>query len=107
MAVLSGFLLPHDVLVLDRADIHTGWNIINLADWLWENFRIFILMLPARTPEWNPIKLVWNILVQRLQSFGLFLACHMGQHSLIHASKLILNNIAHKEVDGCFRKSGV
>ena len=51
LAVLSGFLLPYDVLVLDRAAIHTGGQNTILPDWLWDNFRIFLLLLPARTPE--------------------------------------------------------
>ena len=107
LAVLSEFLLPYDVLVLDRAAIHTGGQNTILPDWLWDNFRIFLLLFPARTPEWNPIELVWNILVQRLQVFSLSLALQMGQHSLVQASQLILDGITHSEVDGCFRKSGV
>lgn len=66
-----------------------------------------ILLLPERTPEWNPIELVWNILVQRLAVFSLEVANDMGKHSLVQASALILNNITHAEVDGCFRKCGV
>ncbi|KAL7524232.1 hypothetical protein ACHAXR_001481, partial [Thalassiosira sp. AJA248-18] len=107
LAVLSGFLLPYDVLVLDRAAIHTGGQNTILEDWLWDNYRIFLLLLPARTPEWNPIELVWNILVQRLQVFSLSAAYQMGEHSLVKASEWILNHITHAEVDGCFRKSGV
>ena len=107
LAILSGFLKPGDVLVLDNAAIHTGGENTILEDFLWDNFRIFILLLPARTPEWNPIELVWNILVQRLAVFSLEVANDMGKHSLVQASALILNNITHAEVDGCFRKCGV
>lgn len=107
LAILSRFLQPGDVLVLDNAAIHTGGENTILEGWLWENFRIFILLLPARTPEWNPIELVWNILVQRLAIFSLEVSNDMGKHSLVQASALILNNITHAEVDGCFRKCGV
>ena len=107
LAVQAGFLLPYDVLVLDRAAIHVGGQNTILADWLWDNFRIFLLLLPARTPEWNPIELVWNILVQRLKTFSLFLAMQMGSHSLVQATGIILDNITHSEVEGCFRKAGV
>ena len=105
--VYSGFLLPGNVLVLDRASIHTGGQNTILEDWLWDNFRIFVLLLPARTPEWNPIELVWNILVQRLAIFSLEVANSLGQHSLVQVSQLILDNITHAEVDGCYRKCGV
>ena len=106
LAVMSGFLLPYDVLIVDRAAIHTGGCNATLEDWLWDNYRIFMLLLPARTPEWNPIELVWNILVQRLRTFSLHLANQFGKQSLLGASEVILDNITHKEVDGCFRKSG-
>lgn len=107
LAVIFGWLLPFDVLVLDRAAIHTGGENSILEEWLWDNFRIFVLLLPARTPEWNPIELVWNILVQRLQNFSLEMANSLGKHSLVIASQCILDGITHKEVEGCFRKCGV
>ena len=50
LAVSSGFLMIGDILVLDRAAIHTGGPNANLEDWLWDKFRIFLLLLPARTP---------------------------------------------------------
>ncbi|KAL7543505.1 hypothetical protein ACHAXR_013180, partial [Thalassiosira sp. AJA248-18] len=107
LAVIFGWLLPYDVVVLDRAAIHTGGENRILEDWLWDNFRIFVLLLPARTPEWNPIELVWNILVQRLQIFSLDLANSFGKHSLVVASQSILDSITHDDVEGCFRKCGV
>ena len=100
-------LLPYDVVVLDRAAIHTGGQNTILVDWLWDNFRIFFLLLPARTPEWNPIELVHNILVQRFNIFSLQVANSMGSHSVVKASELILGNISHTEVDGCFKRRGV
>ena len=103
----SPYLLPYDVVVLDRAAIHTGGQNTILVDWLWDNFRIFVLLLPARTPEWNPIELVWNIFVQRLNIFSLQVENSMGLHSIVKASEVILCNISHTKVDGCFRKSGV
>ena len=107
LAVIFGWLLPYDVLVLDRAAIHTGGENCILEDWLWDNFRIFVLLLPARTPEWNPIELVWNILVQRLKIFSLELVNSLGKHSLVQAAQVVLNEITHTNVDGCFRKCGV
>ena len=71
LAVASGFLKPYDVLVLDRAAIHTGGQNASLKELLWDEYRIFILLLPARTPEWNPIELVCNILVSRLGTISL------------------------------------
>ncbi|KAL7554535.1 hypothetical protein ACHAWF_018025 [Thalassiosira exigua] len=65
-ALREGFLVAGDVLVLDNVAYHTGKCNKTLADWLWESYGIFVLLLPPRCPEWNPIELAWNTLVQRL-----------------------------------------
>ena len=74
LAIFSVWLLYGDILVLDNATIHNGGLNLDLENWLWSNFRIYLLYLPASTPEWNPIELVWNILVQRLNVFCIDLA---------------------------------
>jgi transposase len=107
MAIHLCWLLPGDVLVLDNAAIHNGGDNSDLENWLWQNFRIYLIYLPARTPEWNPIELVWNILVQRLNVFCLSAAKQIGgKHSLVVATMIVLNAITHKEVRGCYRTCG-
>lgn len=70
-AIGCGWLRPFDVLVIDNAAYHIGRENVVLEDWLWDNHNIFMLQLPPRSPEWNPIELIWNILVQRLRSCDL------------------------------------
>jgi hypothetical protein len=67
-AIVKGFLRAGDVLVLDNAANHTGKENGVLDEWLWEEHQITVLLLPARTPEWNPIELLWNCIEQRLKS---------------------------------------
>jgi len=66
-AIHSGFFRGGDVLVLDNAAVHTGKENSVLQDYLWEKYAIFLLFLPARAPEWNPMEQVWTSLVQRLR----------------------------------------
>jgi hypothetical protein len=40
-----------------------------LEEFLWYNFRVFVLTLPARAPEWNPIEQVWNVYDQKMQTY--------------------------------------
>ena len=47
LGVLLGFFLPYDVIVLDRAAIYTGKGNSILEDWLWNNYWICLLLLPA------------------------------------------------------------
>ncbi|KAL7530870.1 hypothetical protein ACHAXR_003720 [Thalassiosira sp. AJA248-18] len=62
----DGFFEPSDVLVLDGATVHNG-----VADMMWQVFHVHVLFLPARTCEWNPKELVWNVLVQRMANLPL------------------------------------
>mmetsp|Transcript_5332 Transcript_5332/g.8811 ORF Transcript_5332/g.8811 Transcript_5332/m.8811 type:complete len:111 (+) Transcript_5332:260-592(+) len=48
------------VLVLDNAAIHTD----ALVEWLWHHHKILVLFLPPRSLEWNPIEVVWRLLVR-------------------------------------------
>eukprot|EP00571_Detonula_confervacea_P003009 CAMPEP_0172316252 /NCGR_PEP_ID=MMETSP1058-20130122/27605_1 /TAXON_ID=83371 /ORGANISM="Detonula confervacea, Strain CCMP 353" /LENGTH=173 /DNA_ID=CAMNT_0013030521 /DNA_START=69 /DNA_END=586 /DNA_ORIENTATION=+ len=67
----SVFFYPGDVMVLDNATIHSDGENSVLEDWLWDRFGVFVLFLPARSPEFNPIELVWNTLVARLKNVPL------------------------------------
>ncbi len=64
-AVASQFLWPGNVLMMENAANHTGKENTVLENWLWEEHLIFALFLHAQTPEWNPIKLLWNCLSMR------------------------------------------
>ena len=59
-------MLLWDILICDDAYYHWGGACRTLEDFLWEEHKILIIYLPARTPEWNPMELVWSILVRRL-----------------------------------------
>jgi hypothetical protein len=107
MGVQSGWLQRGSVLVADNSAVHTGGRNTDLEQWLWDNFQIFLLWLPARTPEWNPIEFAWNILVARLGVFSLELAgIILGSHSLVVAADMILVGITHEEIAKCYTKSG-
>ena len=55
-AAENGYFRKYDVLILDNAAIHKEC----VERWLWENYAVFVLFLPTRSPEWNPIELVWR-----------------------------------------------
>jgi hypothetical protein len=53
MALASGFFRPGDILVLDNASIHNGGDNNILEEWLWDNFGVLLLFLPARVIDSN------------------------------------------------------
>ena len=104
-AIASRFLRAGDTLVLDNAANHSGKENTVLEDWCWNEHRIFILFLPARAPEWNPIELLWNILTQRLKSYDW--ESVIGSHRVVTAAAKVLNKITHGEVEDIYASSGV
>ena len=66
---------------------------------------VHVFFPPARAPEWNPIKLMWNCLCQRLKYFDV--STLMGSHRVVAAAGTILNEITHKEIYCFYWKSGV
>ncbi len=93
-AIANGFIKPWDVLVLDNAAYHCGKGNKVLEEWLWENHSVFLLFLPARAPEWNPVELVWSTLVQRLKGVNLAeLRSRYQKNAAAYAASEILNGM--------------
>ncbi len=65
--VVDGFLRNGDALVIDNASIHCYRDSAVLEEILWEDYKILLIFMPTRSPELNPIELMWNILVQHLR----------------------------------------
>ncbi len=103
-SIASGYLRSGDVLVMDNATNHSGKENTALEDWLWEYHGIFALFLPARTPEWNPIELLWNCLEMRLAHFEWVNI--RGSKRVVKAATKILNEITHEEVRRFYEKCG-
>ncbi|KAL7545645.1 hypothetical protein ACHAWF_009010 [Thalassiosira exigua] len=104
-SIASGFLRAGDALVLDNAAIHSGKENRELEDWLWEYHEVFVLFLPARAPEWNPIELLWGLLEAKLPHEDLSLIT--GSDRVVKAAARILDDVTHDDVRKMYIKCGV
>jgi hypothetical protein len=101
--IVVGWLKRGDVLVLDNAAIHVGGENVDLRDWLLNSphpdgqpMGIFLLLLPARTPELNPEELVWHSMVKKMRMIpGILLP---AAHAAAYAAAVALGAISHIEV---------
>ena len=63
------------VLVMDNARIHTGGEANIVADLLWSTMvrgrplRCLVVYLPTRSPELNPIELIFHFFPRRIRSY--------------------------------------
>ena len=101
-AVGIGWLRPYNVLVLDNASIHKYGDSADLGEWLWDSFCILVVFLPPRSPELNPIELLWGTLVQRLATYDLD-GPRPTQDACAVAALQIMSGFTHDLVASCYR----
>lgn len=56
---MDGYLVPGDTLVVDNCAIHGGLETFDLLMMMLEIYDIRLVYLPAYSPEFNPIELVF------------------------------------------------
>lgn len=65
----------HDVLIMDNAAIHTGGAADIVEELLWKSvvdgreLNVLVVYLPTRSPELNPIELIFHVLSRRVRSW--------------------------------------
>ena len=106
-ALATGFLKRNSVLVMDNAAIHCGGENTDLEEWLYERHGVYVLFLPTRTPEWNPIELVWRHFCTHLRIHNLKLARELKTHAAAIIAGNILDDVRHAIVSRCFELSDV
>jgi hypothetical protein len=100
--VVDEFLRNGDVFVIDNASIHWYRELAVLEEILWEDNKILIDFMPARSPELNPIKFMWNILVQRPRRVQLT-GRNTSERTPL-AAKYIMDEFTHSKVASCYGK---
>mmetsp|Transcript_21168 Transcript_21168/g.48056 ORF Transcript_21168/g.48056 Transcript_21168/m.48056 type:complete len:98 (+) Transcript_21168:339-632(+) len=87
-----------DILISDNTYYHWGGEAATLEDYLWDEHNVLIVCLPARTPEWNPMELVWGVIVQQLGLMPLGHICSLGTDAVAHAATSVLEKINHDDI---------
>ena len=105
------FFKPNEVLVLDNAAIHVGGVASQLRDILWntlvdnEPLGVLVLFLPTRSPELNPIELIFHILARRIQSYRYKTIGPDGQ-AVVRKTKQVLDEIEYEVILKCYLHCG-
>ena len=100
----------HEVVVMDNASIHTGGEASIVQDFLWtvevdgRPLKAYALLLPARSPELNPIELVFHIIsrdIRNWKNFG-----NVNGQALKYEISRACNNITFDTVAKCCHHCG-
>jgi transposase len=93
MQLISSRWFKHgDVLILDNAAIHSGGDAANVEDTVIDGrpLNILVIFLPTRSPELNPIELVFHILARHIHSFRYRIASPCDNAVVHQAAKVFL-----------------
>ena len=101
----KGFLRTGDFLVMDNAAIHHYKESSVLEYVLMEKCGVVVIFLPTRSPELNPIELLWNTLVKRLRKEALnFDSAHFRSHRAAYVAQSVMEKFTHEDVMKVYKK---
>jgi hypothetical protein len=109
--ITSGWFRHDEVLVMDNAAIHTGGDADIVEDLLWDTviegraLNVLTVFLPTRSPELNPIELVFHILARRIQSFK-YQAAGPRADLVLHQANRVLYDMDYALILRCFVHCG-
>ena len=105
------FFHHNEVLVLDNAAIHVGGVASSLRELLWnsvvddEPLHVLVLFLPTRSPELNPIELIFHILAKRIRSYR-YKTVNTDGRTVVQKTKKILDEIEYDVILKCYLHCG-
>jgi hypothetical protein len=105
------FFEHNEVLVMDNATIHTGGDADIVEDLLWTSvvdgmpLHVVILYLPTRSPELNPIELIFHILARRIRSFRYRMSGPCEHAVLVQATR-VMDDMSHELMASCYGHCG-
>ena len=115
--IVSRFLSHNELLIMDNAAIHTGGEADIVEGLLWDTIvdgkplNILVVYLPTRSPELNPIELVFHILSLRVCSFK-YTEKHKATYGtdksqmVVKVATDVMDEMTYATVRNCINKCG-
>jgi hypothetical protein len=105
LLISSRYLQHNEILIMDNAAIHTGGAAGIVESLLW-NFildgrplRVLVVYLPTRSPELNPIELVFHILARRSRDWRLY--GNFDGRSIVRNASQVMNEMSYDLIRRC------
>ena len=110
--ISSGWLQHGDVVCMDNARIHTGGEAVALEGLLWDYekdnrpLNIITVFLPTRSPELNPIELVFHILARRIRSYRVRTGSGPTDNEVVRYASSVMDDISVATIAKCYMHCG-
>jgi hypothetical protein len=111
LMVESGWL-DDGILVMDNAAVHTGHEAQDLEQWFWElivegrPLHVLVIYLPTRSPELNPIKLIFHIFSRQVRSYQIHRNDGPVDQAVICYGSMVMNKILYETILNCYKHCG-
>jgi transposase len=112
MMVESGWLVHDEFLIMDNAAVHTGREARDLESWFWDlivdgrPLHVLVIYLPTRSPELNPIELVFHIFSRRIRSYRIRRNDGPVDRAVIRYGSMVMNEISYETILNCYKHCG-
>jgi transposase len=109
--IAKRFLRHNEFVVMDNAAIHYQRNATVIEDMLWETIvdgrplHILVIQLPTRSPELNPIELVFHILARRIRSFR-YRTARPCNKAVLHRAAQVMDDMTYALILRCCAHCG-
>jgi transposase len=109
--IAKRFLRHNEFVVMDNAAIHYQRNATVIEDMLWETIvdgrplHILVIQLPTRSPELNPIELVFHILARRIRSFR-YRTARPCDKAVLHRAAQVMDDMTYALILRCCAHCG-
>jgi transposase len=91
-----------DILIMDNASIHMGAGEADIVeDLLWNAMQVLVVFLPTRSPELNPIELIFYILARHIRSFRYRQMAGACDQAVVDLACRVLNDMPFNVVRQC------
>lgn len=109
--ISTRYFRHNEVLVMDNAAIHKGGAADIVEDLLWETIQdgmplnVCVVFLPTRSPELNPIELIFHILARRARHWTFY--GDVAGRSIVRNASKVLDEMSIELITKCFFHCGL
>jgi hypothetical protein len=112
LMVESGWLVHDEILVTDNAAVYTGHEARDLEQWFWEliveerPLHVLVIYLPTKSPELNPIELVFHIFSHRIRSYQIRRNGGPVDQAVIRYGLMVMEEMSYETILNCYKHCG-